>query len=576
MGRNMDKNNERKCLACGKIHDGKSCPLILNKLEKYEIFSKKNYLMGNIVLECIHKNIDFFQILLEIAESNEETCEALKIWNPVNMPIDASIEYFAVSLNCSSRDFFMSPEKTALEYSKLIHLEYLSDVSLIYDDRNIVKSIEMLVEIDNYKDLNTIRNFGLSGRAGYTFLLCKELSDDDIWSYALYLELPVLVLVEALYQSEKVKHRTYSWESLNYADIKSILLVSEKEGKLKDFFERELDDIWTEDELVTECAYEDSRFDLWMNKLENATANNLLEWDKSGKTSYRTRYEHTDIKIEICENSKYGDGTFLYVRNQSGRLGLRFGHQDRIYLEIGEGAEITERIESQDKKEEKTEAECVDNSVLRIISLAEQIEKQYIYRKGNDICLRLPKREIKHTDVIAVTQSMICHNQQHMVTPMCGIVQLLTIDNLQISYEIYVGYCRECGRYYVFKSDFIEMRKVGTPLCAVYHDESNSKKTQYASFKYKSQSILNAMGYNVGADDNLSASERQLILLKALQSNLFEIHDLLSFLNWLVQTRKPQAKYHEAVRKWTDDIEFVENYEKNSREVVKIDSITLK
>jgi hypothetical protein len=372
--------------------------------------------------------------------------------------------------------------------------------------------------------------------------------------------------------------RSYSWGTMRDVASNRITLAYAKSGELKDNFERELVYRWTEEELLTEGTYDDSRFDLWMEKLERATANRLLDWRRYGN-HFSTRYDNVDIEIEIDMNSSGEDCAYLYVRNQLGGLGIRFGHKQIASIEFRKLIKYAQEELTRDKKTEIEDQEprIISKEGLRIIALAKQIEKQIDFRKENNLYSGLPMREIKHTDVIVTTQSMICHKKKHMITPLCGIVQLLTEENEQVSYEIYVGYCIECNHYYVFKSDYYEMLKMGKPLCAVYQEVIDDEKKQpYGAFRYKSQSVLNAMGYTVGMDDNLSASERWEILSRALQSNLIEIHDLLSFLNWLVRTRRPQAKYQVAVRKWMEDIEFVENYEKSSREVVKIDSITLK
>ena len=79
------------------------------------------------------------------------------------------------------------------------------------------------------------------------------------------------------------------------------------------------------------------------------------------------------------------------------------------------------------------------------------------------------------------------------------------------------------------------MVRIGKPLCAIYYIEGENKKC--VPFQYKSQSVLNAMGYTVEAERDLSVDVRQKILREALDKKLFEIHDVLSYLNWLIKTR---------------------------------------
>jgi hypothetical protein len=399
------------------------------------------------------------------------------------------------------------------------------------------------------------------------------------------LELPVAA--EVYYLTEKSNreffdNRLYIWDSIDFACATSIMLASEENGKLKDFFEKEFDNRWTENQLVKECTYDDSRFDLWMEHLEKATSDHLLDW-RGYEHHFSTRYDNTDIEIEIDMNSSGDDCAYLYVRNQAGGLGIRFGHKTietisfKEFVEKSYNSSLNNKEEENANKKEKAEPRYISKSGLRIIALARQIEKQIEYRKDNNLYSGLTKREIKHTDVIVTTQSMICHKKQHMITPLRGIVQLLTTQNEQVSYEIYVGFCVECNHYYVFKSDFDEMIKIGKPLCAVYQESiDGDEKQTYGSFRYKSQSVLNAMGYTVGMNDDLSATERQEILSKALQSKLIEIHDLLKFLNWLIRTRETQIKYRTAVSKWKEDVKFVEEYEKDMRDEIIVDSITVK
>ena len=119
------------------------------------------------------------------------------------------------------------------------------------------------------------------------------------------------------------------------------------------------------------------------------------------------------------------------------------------------------------------------------------------------------------------------------------------------------------------------MIQKGKPLCAVY-EESDKTQDNVSGFRYKSQSVLNAMGYTVGMETNLSSSERQKILEDALKSHIFSVHDLISFLNWLIQTRKNQNKFSTAVEKWTEDLKFVKNYEKENRGKVTFEKIIIK
>ena len=48
MKKKMQTKDKRKCIACGKYHDGKECPLIKAKMDKFYKQKATNFLMGNI------------------------------------------------------------------------------------------------------------------------------------------------------------------------------------------------------------------------------------------------------------------------------------------------------------------------------------------------------------------------------------------------------------------------------------------------------------------------------------------------------------------------------------------------
>ena len=553
-GYKMSDKKGRKCLVCGKTHDkNELCQVVEAKMKRYDNFSKKNFLMGNILLECIKRKINIQPILCELVEWNEYIYSNNRIFETI-YPMDQLIEYFAVSLNCSSRCFFKEPSKTTEEYSKLIS-EYASEAMFGRDKATgEIDSIEFYVTIDEYQQLFEIRDtWGLY--IYFMFQISKTRLKDGSWLYELSLQLPEPICQKYLVPELKERYpqgRVYSWGSMCETGTNTILLVQEKEGSLKKCFEHILDDdyFWTDSSLITEKTFEDSDFNRWMIRLEKATTDGIMEWNTWGTDTFVGKYECIDILVYIHKGGAYLETNSLYVRNQGGGLGVRFGHD----------CEENEDISESDQKGNE-----------RLDKLAEKIRLNINSRMEKRLDANLVIQQINHTDVMVVTQSMICHNQRHIVTPLRGIVQLLTESGEQESYELYVGYCKVCNKYYVFKSDFERMIRIGKPLCAIYYIEGENKK--YMPFQYKSQSVLNAMGYTVDAERDLSVDIRQSILRQALDKELFEVHDILNYLNWLIKTREPQVKYRSAVEKWKEDMKFVESYKEEIREKIKVDSI---
>lgn len=542
---------KRRCAVCRKLHDRyERCPIVEEKIKKYDTFSKKNFLMGNILLECIKKDVDFGQLLREIAELNEEDYECFVIENSNRIVyLEGMLEYFAVSLDCSSMKFTKDFKKTVEEYVELMEVELMGGELLCEDDGSVV-GVEMEVSLKNYYLENNAFFPRWSG-----FRLRRESVGRKKYQYSLVFAFDHRLEVERVSndKSKYVSSKIYNWSNLSGHSWNEIILVSESNGKLARFFEENLKWMWQDDDLIRKYGYESEKFDSWMKKLESATANGLIEW-KHWKQYYSSTYRDSDVEIWSNEDSSKGNSKLIDIREDDG-LGIRLGYE--------KFPDNYERDLTKENQRINTLVKMIDDSIVR--------KKQLLnYREAP-----LTSKKLNYKDVIVIAKSMICYHSKHTVIPYKGIVELLNKENKKINYEIYVGYCVECQKYYVFKDDYYKMIEEGRPLCAIYWEDELKKKAKSESFFCKSQSVLNAMGYNVKADSSLQVKERQQILVDAVNSGMFEFNDLLNFLNWLIQTRMPQQKYENAVKKWKEDLEFIKRYNSDKRNAVEIKRINI-
>ena len=83
------------------------------------------------------------------------------------------------------------------------------------------------------------------------------------------------------------------------------------------------------------------------------------------------------------------------------------------------------------------------------------------------------------------------------------------------------------------------------------------------------------MGYTVKANSSLSAAERRNILLKAISNKLLTTDEIISFLNWLIVSRKGRSSYETAVDKWTSDMIFLKNYKSQNRKSMEVKTIRI-
>lgn len=175
---------------------------------------------------------------------------------------------------------------------------------------------------------------------------------------------------------------------------------------------------------------------------------------------------------------------------------------------------------------------------------------------------KIPKHNLKFTDVLVVDGTIGCSKKGHQIVPCQGIVPLLDKNKNVIEYPVYLGFCRSCSRYTMFMSDYIKMLETGKPLCSVINVYKNDPiRSDKNKFHYKSQSVLNALGYNVQSSSRMNQSGRQAILSDAIDSKIVGVQDVLDFLEWLIRTRRPMRSMENAIIKWTEDRDFIKkNY----------------
>ena len=130
--------------------------------------------------------------------------------------------------------------------------------------------------------------------------------------------------------------------------------------------------------------------------------------------------------------------------------------------------------------------------------------------------------KIKKSDVLAITYSFICSKKGHFIEPYCGMVSIITPESGIVVEKVYLGYCNDCGVYYIFRRDYDSLSRKGKLLCKVI-DSDSKKVISDANFSFGTQSILAEMGYNVQTSENLSSEERQRIIKKAIEDVKKEI-----------------------------------------------------
>ena len=131
------------------------------------------------------------------------------------------------------------------------------------------------------------------------------------------------------------------------------------------------------------------------------------------------------------------------------------------------------------------------------------------------------------------------------------------------------GYCRQCRKYFIYMSDYERILETGVPLCNIINREDHDQKTiTLGRYQLKEESILMQHGYTVNAQDNLSKVTRQQLLGLLIDYDICPKTQIISYLDLFISQRKHMSNMENAISKWEEDREFVNQYKKGTaREV---------
>lgn len=166
--------------------------------------------------------------------------------------------------------------------------------------------------------------------------------------------------------------------------------------------------------------------------------------------------------------------------------------------------------------------------------------------------------------IITVADKFICIGNGHHLKDKRIKIRMVDLDNHLIDIPIEVGYCIECGRYYIY-SDFY--RKEVEPL---YREGWKIIGTQFQlpdmkiiGYKVRrnngtmaTESILKLCGYTVGYNSPLTAKDRHSILQGIIDKGLLGRQEIMSYLNHFIEFngKSPSKDMTKAIDDWEEDL----------------------
>lgn len=167
----------------------------------------------------------------------------------------------------------------------------------------------------------------------------------------------------------------------------------------------------------------------------------------------------------------------------------------------------------------------------------------------------------KYITSIVLNDNRKCIYMEHHLSDFNGIIKVVTPNGDVLDKSVLISYCEECDNFIMLKSEYLHLKKQYALLCEII-DYSNNKTKKYPLHKILSsnESRIHRMGYNVIKSEKNTKIQRQVILSNIIENTNISRSEIISCIQRPLSQHKNQSNYQDAVKCWTEDIEFVKSY----------------
>lgn len=356
--------------------------------------------------------------------------------------------------------------------------------------------------------------------------------------------------------------------SLLYCDICDIYMCPKTlyDKELKNTIDNKLFKTLRSNDYVHDTCYCESKLNnIKINKMSSFS----IEHEKHEKKQTQIQYNNKLYDFSYCiECDSYGinDEDYDYIKNkfvinkplQRIKLNRNLNYDLRrgFYLNHMEH-KLKEVIISVDNQDFKT-LYCANCDLYQ---LNEKVFAKYIGELCTGIVYKddeekLISRENNSIEFLIKINTFRCQKYNHKIEEIIAIVNVFDKNTEEIkSVEIPAFYCKNCGLYFIYGSEYDSLLKYGIPICPI-HEEVKYFNNANKFEKYETNSLLRQFGYNVNSQENLSVDERRKIINSVIKNGIMTKNDVLSLLNFLSSSRKNQLNMKSAVSKWEADIKY--------------------
>lgn len=182
--------------------------------------------------------------------------------------------------------------------------------------------------------------------------------------------------------------------------------------------------------------------------------------------------------------------------------------------------------------------------------------------------------EPQYVSSVVLSYNRKCFNEKHTIIDIIAIIKVATHSGI-IEVKKPAAYCPECSQYIILKSDYKNIKKQGVLLCEVI-DKTPKHLEKHNNQSYTgTESRVHALGYNVIKEYGYTYKQRKIILANIMENYNISKHEILSMLDTNIARKIKLPNYADAVSKWKEDREFVENYKRGDIPEVLIDKVTI-
>lgn len=194
---------------------------------------------------------------------------------------------------------------------------------------------------------------------------------------------------------------------------------------------------------------------------------------------------------------------------------------------------------------------------------------------------KLPQRNVQIFDDVevipnqnaSVTSNMFyCNSKNHNVEDIMGVLEVLDKNCCVKKIGVPIFYCKNCNKYYLFRTDFYWGRKQGILLCKLIKEE---RKLSVGNLDLRSESELKWFGYTVDKEHDYSAEYRQALLQRLIDIKALSKYQIISLLDFFIAFHETNLIFEDACQKWQEDRNFIAFGNLNKKKyTMKIGSIT--